>query len=356
MTGSQSGMYVRSVVAVAATLWLVVEARPVLEPLMIALLVWFMLNALASGFARLIKGPGARPGVPSRVLSGLAVVIGGMLLSVMTANSIASFRETLPTYEENLRAMVEAGTDALGFSGPLDPSALLGEVSMSDLLLDVVGSALGVTSSLVIVLVYVLFIFVEARAYPAKLAALAPDPEARDRLAALIGRIHAEIEAYIGVKCVVGLAQAVPTWVLLAAVGLDGAAFWAVVVFIFSFIPTVGSLIGIVFPSAIALAQFADPVTVPLIVLALAAIQLWGSNWLEPKLMGARLNLSALVILVGIFAGGAAWGIVGALVAVPLLSVAVIVFASIDRMRPVAVLLSSDGRIPETYRGPGAPG
>jgi len=274
------------------------------------------------------------------------------MLSVMTANSVAGFRENLPAYEANLKGMLDRLGPALGLDGPLDLRPLVENVALSDVMLGVAGSALGVTSSLVVILVYVAFLFVEAKAYPAKLAAFSPDPARRARLARLIARIHSEIEAYIGVKCVIGLAQAVPTFAVLWLVGVDGAGFWSVVIFLFSFIPTIGSLVGIVFPSVVALAQFAAPGPVLLTVIALAVIQIGGSNWLEPRLMGARLNLSALVILVAIFAGGAVWGIVGALVAVPLLSVATIVFAAIDRMRPVAVLLSSDGRLPGDEAGP----
>ena len=345
----QPGTYLRVVLSVAVTLWLLVEARPVLEPLMIAILLWFLLTAVANGFARLAGGPRARPGPVARALSGASVVIAIALLTVITARSVAGFRENLPAYEANLKAMIDALTGALGLQGELGLSRLLESVSVSDLLLGVAGNALGVVSSLVIIIVYVIFIFAETRAYPAKLAALAPDPGRRARLAGMIERIHGDVEAYIGVKCVIGLAQAAPTWALLWAVGLDGAGFWAVIVFLFSFIPTVGSLVGIIFPSIVALAQFSDPVLIVGTLVSMAAIQLVGSNWLEPHLMGQRLNLSPLVILVAIFAGGAVWGIVGALVAVPALAVALIVFAGIEQMRPVAVLLSSDGRIPESF-------
>ncbi len=61
--------------------------------------------------------------------------------------------------------------------------------------------------------------------------------------------------------------------------------------------------------------------------------------------MGKSLNLSPLAIFLAIFAGGAIWGIIGALIVVPILAVSVIVFARVPSLRPVAILLSSDGNL-----------
>jgi len=346
-SGPVLSRYLQAILAVAATLWLLVEARPVLEPLMLSVLLWYVLNALARGIARLMQGKGTKPGRLAHSLSAGAVVLAIAGLSVMTSNSIAAFRGNLPTYEANLKAMLEQAGHVLGLGGPLDLAPVLDRIEVSDVVLNLAGSALGITTSLIVVLVYVGFLFVEAGAYRAKLAALGRELGEINRIHQTIARINAEVEIYIGVKCVIGLAQAVPTYIVLALVGVDGAAFWSVLIFVFSFIPTVGSLIGIVFPTLVALAQFASPVPIAVTLIALVVIQLGGSNWLEPRLMGARLNLSPLVILIAIFAGGAVWGVIGALIAVPALAVAVIVFAAIDSMRPVAILLSSNGRIPE---------
>lgn len=336
--------YMAAAVSLAATVWLLVEARRVLEPLVISMLVWFLLNAGARAIGRLRGRPG-RPGGLDRALSAAALLGLAVGLSVMASNSLAAFRANLPSYEANLRAMLGRLGAALGIEGPLDLGRMVEGINVADLALSLAGSALGFAGGLVLILIYVIFIFVEAANVEKKLRALAPDAGRFDALTGTILQIQSEIETYIGVKCVVGLAQALPTFVVLWLVGIDGAAFWAVAIFVASFVPTVGTLVGIAFPALVALVQF--PSATPFVVTAalLAAIQIWGSNWLEPKMMGSSLNLSPLVILVAIFAGGAVWGITGALVAVPALSIAVIVFARLPQMRPVAILLTSDGRL-----------
>lgn len=347
-TAGARASYFKAIVAVAATLWLMIQARAVLAPVLISVLVWFLLNALARLYTHAAHGAetaanGAKPWAKGLSAVSFVALIAG--LSVMTSSSVASFRENLPTYEANLKAMFAKLGALIGMEGPLNFQKLVEGLDLGNLALGLAGTAFGFFTSLIIVLVYVAFIFAEASAYETKLAALAPDPERRSRLAETVSAIVREIETYLGVKCVVGAAQAIPTFIVLYALDVDGAAFWAVLIFVFSFVPTIGSLIGIVFPSAVALAQFPSPTPFFITLALLTVIQLWGSNWLEPKLMGQSLNLSALVILFAIFAGGSVWGITGALIAVPLLSVAVIVFSRIETMRPVAVILSSDGKV-----------
>ncbi|MEO1530690.1 MAG: AI-2E family transporter, partial [Pseudomonadota bacterium] len=108
--------------------------------------------------------------------------------------------------------------------------------------------------------------------------------------------------------------------------------------------PTIGSLVGIALPSILALVQFDSPVNFIITIACLAPVQVLASNWLEPRLTGSSLNLSPLAVLVSIFAGGAVWGIVGALISVPALAIVAIALAQSERTRPIAIILSQDGR------------
>lgn len=337
--------YALAAVGVAATVWLLVEARPVLEPLVISVLLWFLLTALARVIVWGLRGRGAEPGLAAHILSALLLVGGIIGLSLVVSSSLAGFRENLPAYQDNLKAMLAALGDDLGLDAMIDFEKITKDVDVRNVALTLAGTALGYVTSLVIILVYVIFIFAEVGVARDKLHALAPDGAGFDALMETVGRIRRDIETYLGVKCVVGLAQALPTFAILAAFGVDGAGVWSVVIFVASFIPTIGTLIGIVFPALVTLAQFGSLSVFLIVTGMLAVVQMAGSNWLEPKLMGSSLNLSPLAILIAIFGGGAVWGITGALVAVPALAIAVIVFSRLDSMRPVAILLSRDGHV-----------
>ena len=125
------------------------------------------------------------------------------------------------------------------------------------------------------------------------------------------------------------------------------AGFWAVMVFFFYYIPTIGSILAILAPALLALVQF-DHLTPFLVVLfVIGTIQIVMANVIEPAIMGRSLNLSPLVVIVSLMVWGTIWGVVGMFLCVPIMVVLLIVLAHFETTRPVAVLLSADGDIPQ---------
>lgn len=336
--------YTHFAVATVATLWFLMTARDVLQPLIVAVFLWFLLNAAARAYVRLFARVGTLQLGHAKLLS--AVTILGVLLVVGTlvSRSAAQFADQLPVYEATLDRKIGAFFSSIGMEQQLGIGDLLGRIEIAPAALSALGSAANTVAVLIVVLVYMVFINAEVRMASSKLASLVPDTGRRDRVIAIAEEVVSEIEAYFGIKVLLGIIQAVPTYAVLAIVGVDAPIFWAVLIFLFSFVPTIGTLAGIVFPALMAILQF-ETLT-PFFVVAgiLVPVQLMASNYLEPLLMGTSLNISALVVMIGIFAGGAVWGIVGALIIVPVLAVIIIIAARVPSLRPVAVILSADGK------------
>ena len=68
-------------------------------------------------------------------------------------------------------------------------------------------------------------------------------------------------------------------------------------------------------------------------------------------MMGKTLNLSPLVILISLALWGTIWGIIGMFLCVPMTVIAMIVMAQFKVSRPIAIMLSSDGRIVDADSG-----
>ena len=134
----------------------------------------------------------------------------------------------------------------------------------------------------------------------------------------------------------------------MSSVGVDFAGFWAVMVFFFYYIPTVGSIMAIIAPALLTLIQFDSLTPFLIVLLVFGSIQVVTANVIEPAIMGRSLNLSPLVVIVSLVVWGTIWGVVGMFLCVPIMVVALIVLAQFEATRPVAVLLSADGRIPES--------
>jgi predicted PurR-regulated permease PerM len=84
-----------------------------------------------------------------------------------------------------------------------------------------------------------------------------------------------------------------------------------------SFIPFVGAILGLVLSVGLALVQFDDWTRVAIIVGIFFAGQALEGNFLTPRIVGERVGLHPVWIMFGLLAGGALFGFVGVLLAVP---------------------------------------
>jgi len=103
----------------------------------------------------------------------------------------------------------------------------------------------------------------------------------------------------------------------LSFVGLDLGLIVGLMAGLLSFIPYVGSIVGGLSAIGLALAQFPDWHGVVLVVGVLGLGQFLEGYVLYPRFLGDRVELSAVWVIFALFAGGAAFGFVGVMLAVP---------------------------------------
>ena len=103
----------------------------------------------------------------------------------------------------------------------------------------------------------------------------------------------------------------------LAVIGLPFGIVIGLIAGILTFIPYVGSLTGFAVSIAIAIGQFQDPWWVLLVAAVFGVGQIVEGNYLTPKLVGDRVGLHPVWIIFALLAGGALFGFLGLLLAVP---------------------------------------
>ncbi|GAB5378126.1 MAG: AI-2E family transporter [Acuticoccus sp.] len=335
-------------VTIAATIWILQVAESVLRPLAIAVLVFFILSAVSARIVKLVPSRFRRGRVMARLVSIVGVGLILLALGLLVSESIVKFSNNLETYEKNLDFLLLEVQKMFGADQKMQVMDLLRKVDFRQFAISLAGSTAAYASMFFVVVLYIAFVIVEAQQFGNKLSAIATTPEQEKRLHHFAGAVKRGIDDILGIQVFVGALQAVPTFVLLAVIGVDGAVLWAVFVFLFSFIPTIGTIFGIAIPALMTLIQFMSLELFVLVLVLVGAVQLYGTNILLPQLMSRSLSLSSLVVLIAVFAGGALWGIVGALIAVPVLTVAMIVCSETPRLRPIAIMLSAQGTLP-TY-------
>jgi predicted PurR-regulated permease PerM len=336
-------------IVIAATVYLLIVGRSLLLPFVLALVLWYMIDALADAIERPAKLKIKVPrliALPAAILAmgGLLWVLGRTITTNVTAVIAAA-----PNYQVRLQKLI-GQLWSLATDEPAPTLAeLVGRMSLADTLSDVASAVAAMVSVAGIVLVYTGFLFVEAGNFRRKLTLMFTDPAQEARMLSVLDRISRDIRIYIRIKTTLAALTSAAAYVLMAAVGVDFAGFWAVMMFFFYFIPTIGSILAIIAPTLLTLVQF-DSLTPFLIVLfTVGPLQIIMANVVEPAMLGRSLNLSALVVIISLMVWGSIWGVVGMFLCVPIMVVMLIVLSNFESTRPVAVLLSADGRLPSEH-------
>jgi len=161
----------------------------------------------------------------------------------------------------------------------------------------------------------------------------------------IIDHIKKDIKTYFVIKTLISLATGITSYIIFISFGVDFALFWAFLIFLLNYIPTIGSIIAVIFPVIFSLLQFESWTITIFLGIFLTGTQMFYGNFLEPKLQGNRLNLSPLIIIFSLLFWGQIWGVVGMLLCVPIMVMINIVLAHIPATRPIAILLSEQGNV-----------
>lgn len=334
-------------IVIAATMYLLVAGRGLLLPFVLALTLWYMVDALADAIERPSHAHFRLPRplalvAAFLVMAGLVWVVGRTLSSNVSAVAAAA-----PAYEGRLQKLLDQGAGLIGIEHAPTIGELFDRISLADTLSSIAAAAASVVSVAGIVLIYAGFLFVEQVHFRRKLAIIFGEGEQQARLRSVLEQIDRDIRLYLRIKTTLAVVTSVLAYAVMAWVGVDFAGFWAVMVFFFYYIPTIGSILAIAAPALLTLVQFDHFTPFLIVLLVIGTIQVVMSNVIEPAIMGRSLNLSPLVVIAALIFWGTIWGVVGMFLCVPIMVVVLIVLAHFDATRPVAVLLSADGKIPD---------
>jgi predicted PurR-regulated permease PerM len=107
----------------------------------------------------------------------------------------------------------------------------------------------------------------------------------------------------------------------LSAVGLDLGLIVGISAGMLSFIPYVGSITGAITSIGLAFAQFPTWNGVLMVIGVFLAGQALEGYVIYPRFLGDRVELHAVWVIFALFAGGAAFGFLGVLLAVPVAAI-----------------------------------
>jgi predicted PurR-regulated permease PerM len=315
-------------IGLAALLLAVYVLRGVLLPFVAGMAVAYLLDPVCD---RLERWGLSRTWATALVtaLFILLAVSAVLLLVPLLASQLASLLERLPDYIEALRGQVGRLLDAL--QARLDPAML-------DKVRDAVQSSAGrivgwatqavgrvlsggvalanMLSLVVITPVVAFYLLRDWDRLIAKIDSWLPREHA-ETIREQVREVDRTLAGFLrgqGTVCLLlGLFYAIG----LTVVGLDFGLVVGLLAGLLSFIPFVGSTVGLLASVGLAVVQFGDWVMVAVVAAIFFAGQAIEGNLLTPKLVGGRVGLHPVWVIFGLLAGGALFGFVGVLLAVP---------------------------------------
>ncbi len=281
------------------------------------------------------------------ILAALAIVLVVMLilgvLGTIVGTSIAEFTAALPAYQERLDVIVQGVINLVGDRFNTDESFRnLGDMIDPGWAMGLAATLLNglkdVLTNVFLIFFTMIFILLEASTVETKVeAAFGRSTRSLRQPREFL----ANLGSYLGIKTVVSLVTGLAAGLLTWGIGLDFPLLWAMLAFLLNYIPTIGSIIAAVPAVLMALVQlgFGEASAT---ALGFVAINVVFGNFVEPRLMGYGVGISALVVFIGLVFWGFVFGPVGMLLSVPLTMTLKLALESDPRTRWVAILIGSE--------------
>ncbi len=330
--------------AVVATVLVLIYAQTIIVPFILAILFWFIIRVIKKLLLR-IKFVSKIPNWIITIFSTLLLLSFLVLIVSMVTKNINQLSDALPVYEKNVNSMTEQINEAFN----IDLFEFIGEyakdLNFGNMLSSLFSALTGIFGNAFMILLYLLFLLLEESTFNRKLKNMYPDPDRLAQIQALVAKIDTSITSYISLKSLSSLMTGLLSYFALLFIGVDAPLFWAFLIFILNFIPTIGSLIATAFPVVFSMLQFGEFTPVFLVLGIVGAIQIIVGNLIEPRLMGNSLNISPLVVFLTLALWGFIWGVTGMLLSVPITVILIIILSGFPSTRPLAILLSQKGKI-----------
>ena len=315
------------ILAASSAMWVLAYTKSILMPFIIAVFFVMVINNVAKWINQKLKTP-----YWLGLLNCFLVFVALTTLAVsFITNSIESFVNGAGIYTARLNDSIDwVLTKAQNYHININAQFVTETVTKLPVfnMVKSVGSlVVSLLTNILLILLFVIFILMGNAA--------AEKPE-------FVSTIQKQISFYLIVKIFVSLLAAVCTWVVLASVRTELASMLAVLTFILNFIPNLGPSIATVLPVPVLFLQYGFDWHILVVLGLLIALHFLIGNILETKWLGKGMDLDPIVVVACLIFWALVWGVMGALLAVPLTAIIKMVLEQHETTLPIAKILGGN--------------
>lgn len=331
-------------VGAAAAIGLLIYFAKVLEPFIIALFVFFALRPIA----RWARRQGISPLMT--YLTMLAVVgMASVWIAQVLLDTAHDFLRDGGSYRQKLVSLVDWFARFTGRATPdghfdweNESVAELLNIDTHSIVEHLTEMVMLFVEAAVMFFFYLFFIILESEKLPRRIQAAFPARTAAEVMS-VAGTAARGIQGYLFVKTWVSLGMGLTGGLIMWWFDLDYWPLWALLIVLFNYVTYLGSMVACLPPAVIACLQFWPHWgTALLLITLIIANRFFWIDYIEIQFAGRKLNISPVLLLLALAAGGSIWGLVGLVLAVPVLTAVKIALGSFESTRRYSILMSED--------------
>lgn len=318
-----------------------------LLPVCLAFLLALVLSPIVRGMAR----RGISEGLTAVALV-LLVLIGVGSAAYGLSGAVTQWIADAPTIARDVQgkiaalrkpvdAVVEASSRVEKLTENGDPRTQRVVLAEPGLLTRAASGVPEVLAKVSLTLVLLLFLLASGDMFFEKLVKTLPTLSDKKRGLRIAREVQREVSRYLLTISLINAGLGVAISVAMWLVGMPNPVLWGIVAALLNFVPYIGAGAGILIVATIALVSFDTPGAILLPPAAYAACTILEGQIITPMLVGRRLEMNAVAVFLAVAFWGWLWGIVGAIIAVPMLVVVKVFADHVDGMRGLGEFLGA---------------
>jgi predicted PurR-regulated permease PerM len=301
-------------------------ARDFLLPVVLAFLLALTLRPIV----RYLERRGVAAGISAVILvAGIVAVVAAGIFFL--SGPVSHWLDTAPQVGQELsrklsvlrspvKAVVAASEQVQniteGASSPNVQKVVIQQPGLLSRAADTLVSAVTTTG---VTLVLLLFLLASGSLFYEKMIAVLPTLSDKKKALRVAYDVETEVSRYLFTITIINIGVGVVVAVGMAMTGMPNPALWGVAAAILNFIPYIGALIGVAMITVVAILSFDTIGQAMIPPMIFVACHIAEGQFLTPIILGRRLELNSVAIFIALALWSWLWGIVGAIIAVPLL-------------------------------------
>lgn len=234
-----------------------------------------------------------------------------------------------------------SGVQGNSSSGLQTGSSSAGSGSVAQKALSFFQKALGFMGTFLLTFIYIFFLLNYRQRFKEFLLRLFPEKR-KGEVNEVIHKSAKVSQQYLVGKLILMGFLAIIYSIGLGISGVSNFILVSIIAALLTLIPYVGNMIGIVMAMAFGYLTSGQTGVLIGIIITFTVAQFVESYVLQPYVVGDKVDLHPFIVILGVVAGGALWGVIGMILAIPVLAIITIIFLHVRPLHPFGFLFSQE--------------